>query len=498
MPPAAFTGVRRAIRMLTGSKTPPAGIQYLNWGKDGFDPDLPHGYDVRDALAEGQTIEERATLVVELLTRLTPVTAAQSAEPSTNGAPAKSSGGKYLTPLECTSWKVLRNQWCKAMSWTEGLEMGLACGLACIASTEVLGDQLWLKLISPPSSGKSTLCEAFSVNREYVLAKSAIRGFHTAYKTDKHGEEDHSLTAEANGMTLVTKDGDTLLQAPDLPRILSEARDLYDCTCRPDYRNGIKREYLNQRMTWLLCGTSALRVIDESELGARFLDVVIMEGIDSELEDDILWRVANRTEKSVGVAVDGAPESHYDPELALAMRLTGGYIQFLRERAAPLLAGVVCGEEQLRRCVDLAKFVAYLRARPSKRQAESAERELASRLVSQMVRLAKCLAVVLNRTEVDEEVLHRVTQVALDTARGRTLEIVKHLLQAGTKGYPTSRVSGLTGHPEGQERKYLNFLSKIGAVELFNPKLLSGVQGHPRWRVAPAMRELYQRVQEGS
>src|SRR5690606_35550052 len=141
--------------------------------------------------------------------------------------------------------------------------------------------------------------EAISVNQDYVVAKSTIRGFHSGFKTDGNGEEDNSLIDQIRDKTLVTKDGDTLLQSPNLGQILSEARDLYDSTSRTHYRNKMSRDYAGVRMTWLLCGTSSLREIDQSELGERFLDCVLMDDIDDELEDAILWRVANRVDRNM-------------------------------------------------------------------------------------------------------------------------------------------------------------------------------------------------------
>src|SRR5690606_14950694 len=123
---------------------------------------------------------------------------------------------------------------------------------------------------------------------------------------DDGSGEDYSLISKLGGKTLVVKDGDTLLQSPNLGQILSEARDLYDTVSRSSYRTKQGgRDYQGVRMTFILCGTSSLRKIDSSELGERFLDCVIMEGIDNDLEDEILWRVANRVERNMGVEADG-------------------------------------------------------------------------------------------------------------------------------------------------------------------------------------------------
>ena len=203
---------------------------------------------------------------------------------------SNNSGGDVQC-LDCTSYEDMIDAWGKALKWTDGLDCALSVMLASITSTLSVGDPLWVKIISPPSGGKSVLCEALSVNRYHVIAKSTLRGFHSGFGD---GQEDHSLISKVNGKTLVMKDGDTLLQSPNLSQILSEGRDLYDGASRTSYRNKASKDYTGLRMTWILCGTSSLRSIDSSELGERFLDCVIMDGIDEELEEEILDRVVTQ------------------------------------------------------------------------------------------------------------------------------------------------------------------------------------------------------------
>jgi len=425
------------------------------------------------------------------------VKAHSNGQATTNGdTPVNLTGGD-MDPLPCTSYKVLINAWRRALRWTDGLDRALSVMLASITSTKSVGDQLWIKIIGPAACGKSTLCEAVSVNKDYVLAKSTIRGFHSGWRETGEDSEDNSLVAMVAGKTLVTKDGDTLLQSPNLSQILAEARDLYDSTSRTHYRNTMSKDYSGIRMTWLLCGTSSLRSIDESELGERFLDCVIMDGIDDALEDEVLWRVANRADRNLAIEADGGPESHYEPELATAMRLTGGYVTHLRTNAKTLLGSITSPTWVLRRCTQLGKFVAFMRARPSLRQEETAEREFAARLVSQHIRLAKCLAAVMNRSEVDRSVMERVTKVCLDTARGQTMLIAQQLHTAGTtKGAALRAIALATNTPENKTRELLRFLQRIDAVESFSTG--TGIGGNKaRWRLTAKLQTLYTTVLEG-
>jgi len=489
--PGAWLGMRRAAGMLVGVAS---DVQFLWWGnrnKADYDPSLPSGYDVRDVLSDDRgpaALERLLSLVSDLPEGWVKVIRKR---------PARSVDGT-MSPMPCERYSDLINSWRKAMRWTDGLDHALVCMLATVASTPMVGDQLWLKVVGPAACGKSTLCEAISVTHKYVLAKSTIRGFHSGFKEQGGSKtgEDNSLLALLPGKTLVTKDGDTLLQSPNLPQILSEGRDVYDGVSRTHYRNAMSKDYDGLRVTWILCGTSSLRQIDSSELGERFLDCVIMEGIDDDLEDEILDRVVHRASRDVAVESDGEASRHYPKELAEAMRLTGGYVEWLREHAADGLAGVDYPEQSRRMLTRLGKFVAHMRARPSLRQEEVAEREFATRLVSQLTRMAGCLALVLNRTTVDDEVMVRVRRVAMDTSRGLTLSLVGHLHDRRPEGLSTGSVAMLAGQTEDKARWLLKFLRDIHAVEFYEPPSVKGVKSRMRWRLTPRMLRLYEEVVE--
>ncbi len=199
---AGIAGMKRVSGMLSSAEELPTEVDYLNWGEKGFDKNLPSGYDLRDYLSEGTVLGTRVGRLASLFKMIHPIPADWVLGRSKSGI---NNGSVALECLECDSWKVLTNQWRKAMKWTEGLDRALSVMLSCVASTRSVGDQLWCKIVSPPSTGKSSLCEALSINQEHVLAKSSIRGFHSGFKTDKDGAEDHSLIADNQGWRYVNE-----------------------------------------------------------------------------------------------------------------------------------------------------------------------------------------------------------------------------------------------------------------------------------------------------
>lgn len=397
-----------------------------------------------------------------------------------------------LECIPCDNYKELSEAWKNALTWTDGLDHALSCTLAVAASTDVLGDQLWMKIIGPASCGKSTLAEAISVNKRYVLAKSTIRGFHSGFKSSSG--RDVSLAEKCRGKTLTTKDGDTLLRSPNCAQILSEGRDIFDRVSRTSYRNDIDNEYEGLNMTWLLYGTSSLRQIDNSELGERFLDCVIMEGIDDELEDEILWGIATRIEQNMSINAAAETPAKDDPNLIYAQQLTGGYIDFLRENIAELLANITMSKDSLRQCTRLGKFTAFMRARPSTQQEESSERELAGRLVAQHTKLTKCLAAVYNKNDVDSFIMERVKKVSMDTSRGHSLDIVDLISSQGPTDTTLLKRS-LFNYKDERTYAMLQFMRKIGILETY-AETSGKVSSKIKWKMKKRFKALYEEVME--
>lgn len=494
-PPAGYEGMKRFVKTTAESvERTPSWVRYLHWGDGGFTKDLPDRYDIRDLLTEGKDLRGRLRILPSLFDRVKAIPSEWVAGRSRSTVRG---GGLELECVPCSQWSVLRNEWRKAMKWSDGLDYALSVMLAAVASTKVVGDQLWVKVLGPPACGKSTLCEALSVAKKYVLAKSTIRGFHSGFQSDREGVQDNSLVALVKDKTLVTKDGDTLLQSPNLGQILAEARDLYDSVSRTHYRNKMSKSYEGVRMTWILCGTSSLHYLDQSELGERFLDCSIIDTIDEDEEDVTAMRKARQVAREMALMSDGRADTREGEEMVAAKQLTGGYVNYLRENAADLFAAMDCSDAYLAECQRLGKYVAFMRAKPSKVQDDRAEREMCYRLTSQMVRLAYCLAVVLNRPMVDEVVMARVRKVARDTTRGRSVDICRVLAAAGREGETAFHISKVNGRTEASERNRLVFLRKIKAVESFEHREKPGMNPRLRWRLTERFGRLFREVTDG-
>jgi hypothetical protein len=480
---ASLEGMKRVARILAHAPETPESIRYLKWGDKGYAPELPSGYDIRDRLGSID-LAGRAPLVKELLDRIQVI-------PSDwipgRTLVAKKRGGTEIEVLACSQWKDLENSWRKAMTWTPGLGRALPAMLACIPAIRMPDAQLWMKIISPPSTGKTSLAEALGVNKKYVKEVSNFRGFHSGFMTDARGTEDHSLIAMLRDMLLIIKDADTLLKAPNRDQILAEMRDAYDTNSTATYRTSVKRDYKGYRFGVIMCGTESLLELDAAELGARFLDCVIMDGIDDELETDVNRRKFFSVFRNRGVEANGDLETHREADLLRAMQLTAGYVTHLKENGSELLRNIddSNAEDLVGEFDAMSKFVAFLRSRPPKKQDEITAREMSVRLNVQLTKLALCEAVVLGHNQVDKEIMERVRKIALDTARGRIYNLVRRLVGVGREGATVYALSRWLNETEDKVRKELRHLYRIKAVEHYDK-----IEGGQKKRMARLTRTL--------
>lgn len=514
--PGTWAAYKRITKKLVEWDVRPESMYFLHWGhgtkEQTYNTSLPNGYDVRDQLALGyegipkgvgariKAIETRIQNLDKLYSYIKPVPDEwiNSNPDATISSSEKGKQDASIKLLKCESWQQVRESWKNALVFHRGLEKTLSVMLACITSTMLRKDQLWIRVISPPSTGKSVLCDAVCVHRKYVIPMSNMKGFYSGMRPKKNQEpgeggskkRDLGAISDIMNKTFVTKDGDTLLSANERERILSEGRDLYDGKSSTHYRNGMGREYNNIRATWILCGTEALRELDTSELGERFLDCVVIDKITPDLEDLIVNDAIDDMFDGMSDEVTDKPESMDTPKILLSKQLTGGYIDYLRRNCSILVAKVnVSRDEFIKTQIkNLAKFVSFMRARPSKKQEESAQRELSARLAKQLARLASCLAVVMNKEKIDNEVMMRVTEVAFDTSRGTVFNMTRELYK-NKSGLMSEVLRSRLDQKDERTTEMLRHLRRIRAFETYED-MSNSAYGETKYRLTPELRTL--------
>jgi len=491
---AAYSGMKRVVSNLMQMENPPESISFVRWGEGETDwnPDLKTGWDLRDHLTQEESKASRVESLKTLLDLVVPVPESWSV-----GRSVRAYGGtKALDLIKCESWTDLLAQWKKAIHMIEGLERALVGMLACCMSTLLHSDQLWLKIIGPPSCGKSCLCDALLTNLEFTKSVSKFTGFHSGWKTDKEGKENHSLIHKLRGKTMITKDADTLIQNPNLAELMSEFRDVYDSKSSAMYKNGISRDESGAYITVILCGTETIRALDESDAGQRFIDIVVLDEITEKIERPILQSMFNKFLASRGVEKTSEAESQDNEDMVRAKAMTGGYLQYLR-RNAPTLSKIPKFESSAEQTLmNLSKFTAFMRARPSVQKEEFVQREMGGRLLNQFCKLAECSAAVLQKESIDDEVLRFVRQTALDTSRGNTLKMMDKLVYLEEKprqGLQPETLRVALGMTRLLFSSISTYLVKLKVLEVYRDEGV-GDRGVKRLRMTPSFYALYNSV----
>lgn len=487
---SGLLGVKRVTEVLTSSYQRPSSIEYLKWGQEEqWTPDLPTRYDIRDHLTkDADTIGKRVVRLGELFGKLSPV--------SDEWIAGKQKGKKGLgaTPIACATWKEVKAAWEDAMFWNPGLDAALPAMIATAAMVPLPEDLVWLKVMSPPSTGKTELAEALALNEEAVTIVSTFTGLHSGVRSDDGS--DYSLISMIGGKCLIVKEGDTLLRLPDRERVWSELRDAYDRNTRTHFKNGVSNQYLEHPFGHILCGTESLHDMDDSELGQRYLNVNIMRRIDPKMESAINRHKLGKlfATLSSNPVVNGQGSS--TPEKLKAKQLTAGYLEHLRSNIESIIMEVASNSppEVILQCDKYASFISYFRARPSSQQSEEATKELSVRLATQLGKMAVGIGGVLGERGVTSEVMSRVRKITLDTAHGVTLDIAKLLYEAGDEGLPTSVVASSMLRGETEMRELLRYLKKIEVTDHFKLNGKIGIGTQSRWRLTKVVRSLYKYV----
>lgn len=399
-------------------------------------------------------------------------------------------GGVAKESLEstpCTTYEDLLNSWKVAMRWRRHMDDVLSVMLAVALSTIQQGDQLFLMVIGDASSGKTRFCDGMLVSR-HCHQLEHLTGFFSGHKDDEGN--DYSLINRVNRKCMITPEGDMMMSNPNFVQIMAQQRRIFDGSGGATYKNLKEdRVYKGLRTPWIIAGTPVMMEKDQASLGDRFLKVYL-ESPNQKERRQILRKISESALESVAVTADG--EKLVNRKQQEAYQKTGGYIDWLRDNTH-LIGKVLVQEEHIEECEDLAEFIAFMRARPAKTDEAPATKEEPNRLNHQFIRLMCCLAVVLNKDKVDEEVMRRVKKVAIDTGRGPVLDIVRYIYEQDDVYVTTAAMAIRLDMKEDLVRKYMRFLKKIKVVKLATD---AGAKRSktPLWGLTPFVRELCDRI----
>ncbi len=347
-----WEGTKRAASLLVAATD---DVEWLKWGPNGQTKKLPSGYDLRD-LQRDRGPAKAYLFVVE---RLEPA----DIEPADLGTRIE---GEDIEPLPRSTFAELCQDFDEVLYFTSTVRDTLIIMLSVIATTTLDGDQLWLRVIGPPGSGKSTLAEAVLAARDYVIAVDILTGLASGFVS----KGDASLIDQIRDKTSVIHDADTIINSPNRDSIMRELRAFYGRNLSARYRNNQRKIYHGVNSTWIWCGTDALRDLNKTFLGERFLDCEILGQHDGA---EYVQRSRRNTYSQVAAGLNTEElvlAEDIDPaDMARLKGATRGYINFVKDGIesksihAPRMSPAV--DEELE---ALAEFLSYARARFEQRK----------------------------------------------------------------------------------------------------------------------------------
>lgn len=400
------------IKHIANSRHKPKSVSYLDYPND-----KPTGYDLNDVYREyGKGSYKQIEKWIKPYTLPDTKSSASIIITKTNNQTIEAD-------RSIVTYDQLLAKYESIYHTTDSMRLAMLLVLSSIYSTKVEGEQLWIRLIGAPSSGKSTIAKCVSGSSQVVL-KSTFTGLFSGWReAGAAGMTDSSLIPQISNKTLIVKDADTLLKQKNVEQIFSELRDFYDKDSNTFYRHGVSHDYHNIRSTMILCGTRVLRRSDQTFLGERFVDYELE--LSEEDRDHIEDRMLKR---SIDVAMNPSALPPETPVIAAGK----GFIEHMMERNVR----VTLGPREMLNIRIWANLAATLRTKVDREVWGKKEitfdpvKEVAARLIGQLVKLYLCAPVVLNSDVIPPMVHQLAAKVVRDIIdfRSYRMKICKTLL----------------------------------------------------------------------
>lgn len=434
---AGEQGVKKVLKAFEDSPQKPRSIRRLHWPANS-----KKGYDLRDYYIEfGRTAKGWKTLNSY-------ITEVENKEAT------KLTVHNVIEDFTCDSYDKALASFETAFHTTPDMRMALAATMAAIYSVTMdTPDQVWLKIIGPPSCGKSSIAKAVS-GSDHVQALSTFTGLFSGHSDAD--ESDAGMVPMIANRTLIIKDADPLLRQPNIEQIMSELRDFYDKSSSVKYRNRRHYDYRNVRSSVILCGTQVLRRADQAFLGERFLCV------EMDVNDADSRAICKRVIKK---GFEAAINKVKDPEDGI-MSCMKGWINHLRDRKLDSNLP----DEYMDELMELCFFAALMRTivdRDFKGKLLSpAVAEVPARLISQNQKLSLALSAVYGENTPTEEIYKVVKKLIKDTVNPRSTRYLICDTILENPGIDIFELMDATELPKTTINEELNDLDELGLIKI--------------------------------
>lgn len=368
-----------------------------------------------------------------------------------------------IKPQTCTSFKDLLAIYRQDMSVTQSLEDCMAVCMAVHIAVALDGDPLWMYLVSPPSGGKSTICDLLCSDEIHSTPMDSLTGIVSGDRKGKH------LVPMMQGKCVVVKDGTLLLESNplQLASVFGELRSIYDGSLVKHFRNGVSASFSNISFGMIIGITERIYAINMSSLGERFLHCRLETSREMEKvrNANAVVSILEHTSKTNYEGNDAGDSRSFPKQRAY----TAGFMGYMHStlRSTVTLRPGYTGED-----VDLiqalADMIACSRAQaPRSKEYGSnellydARPEASTRVVKQLSRLALCLCYVLGTDHITHQIRVLLTKVALDTAFSGQHTIIRTVALSAT-GLSKPALSSIMVKPAEAISRRVDDLASLG------------------------------------
>ena len=296
------------------------------------------------------------------------------------------------------------------------------------------------------------------------MAVENMTGILSGWKSG-HGGADHSLLHRGNRKCWITPEADTMVKAANYISEMGKVRRAFDGKTTASYKTLEEdREYNELRLTWIKAGTPAMLTRDLAGLGDRFLKIRIANPTFA-ASRKIVSHVARSAWEDVADESEG--EQQMNPLYVDAYERTAGYLNYLIENMDTLIKDVAANAHYLAEIERLAYRGAYCRSRRDADEEVEPVVEQPTRVATQLVRDARCIAVILNRKELDDEVYRIIEKLANDSSMGVTMDVADVIYDRGPSSLKALEI--YSGRAKEATKNAVSWLTTIGVLELAGP-----------------------------
>jgi hypothetical protein len=370
-----------------------------------------------------------------------------------------------IQPQQCDSFDRLMDIYNQDMVITESLKDCLAICMSIHIAVALDGDPLWLYLVSPPSGGKSTVCDLICSDEIHSTPLDSLTGIISGDRNGKH------LVPLMQGKCVVIKDGTLLLESNplQLANVFGELRSIYDGSLVKHFRNGVSANFSNISFGMVIGITEKVYSLNMAALGERFLHCRLETTREMEKvrNANAVKGVFEHTAKTSFEGNDAGDSRSFPKQRAF----TAGFLSHLHSTLRNndiLRPGYTDHDVAL--IQSLADMIACSRAQaPRSKEFGSSELlydarpEASTRVVKQLSRLALCLCYVLGTTEITQRIRVLLTKVALDTAFSRQHNIIRTVALAES-GLTRQSIAVLTSIPLETITRRIDDLISLGIL----------------------------------